>query len=38
MPSDDPHKLSLDRGCGRGGPLQAACLDRQGRVLGTVEG
>ena len=37
-PSDDPHKLSLDRGCGRGGPLQAACLDRQGRVLGTVEG
>jgi serine/threonine protein phosphatase 1 len=37
-PSEEPHKLSLDRGCGRGGPLQAACLDRQGRLLGAVEG
>ena len=37
-PSEEPHKLSLDRGCGRGGPLQAACLDTAGRVLGTVEG
>jgi serine/threonine protein phosphatase 1 len=37
-PSAEPHKLSLDRGCGRGGPLQAACLDTAGRMLGTVEG
>jgi serine/threonine protein phosphatase 1 len=37
-PADEPHKLSLDRGCGRGGPLRAACLDRHGRVLDTVEG
>ncbi|MBK1697014.1 hypothetical protein [Rhodovibrio salinarum] len=37
-PTDETHKLSLDIGCGRGGPLQAACLDRYGHVLGTVEG
>ena len=37
-PAEEPHKLSLDRGSGRGGPLQAACLDPAGQVLGTVEG
>jgi len=37
-PTDEPHKLSLDLGCGRGGPLQAACLDRQGRLLSAVDG
>jgi serine/threonine protein phosphatase 1 len=36
--ADAPHKLSLDRGCGRDGPLQAACLDPQGTVLARVEG
>ena len=36
--TDEQHKLSLDRGCGRGGPLHAACLDRAGRILDTVEG
>jgi serine/threonine protein phosphatase 1 len=37
-PVDAPHKLSLDQGCGRGGPLLAACLDSAGQVLGAVEG
>jgi serine/threonine protein phosphatase 1 len=37
-PVEAPHKLSLDKGAGRGGPLQAACLDREGQLLGRVEG
>ncbi len=37
-PQERPHKLSLDLGCGNGGPLQAVCLDPAGRVLDRVEG
>jgi len=37
-PADTPHKLSLDRGCGRDGPLQAVCLAPDGAVLDRVEG
>ena len=32
-----PHTLSLDRGCGFGGPLLAACFDRTGQVIETLE-
>jgi serine/threonine protein phosphatase 1 len=35
---DRPHALSLDGGCGFGGPLIAALLDSCGRVLDIVEG
>jgi serine/threonine protein phosphatase 1 len=37
-PAEQAHKLSLDRGCGPDGPLQAVCLDRAGQVLERVEG
>jgi hypothetical protein len=32
-----PHTLSLDHGCGFGGPLLAVCLDVAGEVLETLE-
>jgi hypothetical protein len=32
-----PHALSLDAGCGFGGPLLAACLDPAGDVLDVIE-
>jgi serine/threonine protein phosphatase 1 len=32
-----PFTLSLDGGCGFGGPLLAACLDRAGQVIETVD-
>lgn len=35
---DRAHKLSLDLGCGQGGPLQAVCLDPSGALLDRVEG
>lgn len=36
-PQERPYKLSLDLGCGNGGPLQAVCLDRAGDVLERLE-
>lgn len=36
-PTESAHALSLDAGCGFGGPLRAACLSPQGAVLETLE-
>jgi serine/threonine protein phosphatase 1 len=33
-----PHAVSLDAGCGFGGPLLAACFAPDGRLLETLEG
>lgn len=35
---DQPHTLTLDAGCGFGGPLLGALLDSHGRILDVVEG
>ncbi|MBI4182449.1 MAG: hypothetical protein HY521_00455 [Proteobacteria bacterium] len=34
---ESPHSVSLDGGCGFGGPLLAACFDAEGAVLERVE-
>lgn len=34
---ETPHTLTVDGGCGYGGPLTAACLDTRGDVLEMVE-
>lgn len=35
--TESPHTLSIDAGCGFGGPLLAVCLDGDGAVVDSVE-
>jgi hypothetical protein len=35
---EGPYSVSLDGGCGFGGPLIAACFDHEGKIVDSVEG